>query len=64
MENPGFVYILVMEQPDSGEAHHDAVFIAGLDDIVVTDGSARLCDVADAAAVSTLYIVTKGEECI
>ena len=54
--------ILVMEQPYSGETHHDAVFVAGVDNIVVTDRAAGLRDEVDAALVGALNIVAEGEE--
>ena len=53
-----------MEQPYSGEAHHDSVLVAGVDDIVVTDRAAGLCDVVDAALVGAFNIVAEGEECV
>ena len=51
-----------MEQADAGEGHYHVVFIAGCDDIVVTDGTARLCDILNAALVSALNVVAEGEE--
>ena len=52
----------MMEQPDSCECHGHAVFVAALDDQIISYRSARLCDIADAAFVSPLNVVGKGEE--
>ena len=51
-----------MEEPHSGEGHHDAVFVAALDDGVVPDRSARLGYIANAAAVGSLDVVREGKE--
>lgn len=63
-----FVYILllllVMEQADSCERHNHTVFVTGVNDIVITNGTARLCHVFDTALVRSLDIVTKREECV
>ena len=57
-----FVENLVMEQADTGECQYHVVFVAGCDDILITDGTARLCDILNAALVSALNVVAEGEE--
>ena len=54
--------VSVMEQADVGHRHCDAVFVAGLDDVVVTDGAAALRDVGDAALMRALDVVAEREE--
>ena len=51
-----------MEQTDAGECHYHVVLIAGFDHMIVTDGSARLCDIFYAALVCALDVVAEGEE--
>ena len=51
-----------MEQSYAGERHSHAVLVAGLDNVVVADRAARLCDVLNARLVSALDIVSEGEE--
>ena len=51
-----------MEQTDAGECHRHSVLIADFDHVVVTDRSARLCDIFYAALVGTLDIVAEREE--
>ena len=53
---------LVMEQADAGEGHRHVVFVAGLDHVVIANGSARLRDIFHAALMCTLDIVTEREE--
>ena len=57
-----FHRLSVMKQPHSGERHHDTVFVAGLDNVVIPDGAARLSDIGHAGFAGPLYIVAKGEE--
>ena len=52
----------MMEQADAGEGHYHVIFITGCDDILITDGTARLCDILNAALVSALNVVAEGEE--
>ena len=52
----------MVEQSDAGEGHYHMVFVAAVDDSIVTDGAAGLCDVFYAALVSSLDIVGEGEE--
>ena len=63
-EQPLFVCFLVMEESHSRERHSDAVLVAGLDDLIVTNGSAGLTNIGHAAPARALYIVTEREECI
>ena len=49
----------VMEQAHAGEGHGDAVFVAGVDDVVVTNRSAGLCNVFNARFVRTLDVVRR-----
>ena len=51
-----------MEQTDACECHRHSVLIADFDHIVVTDRSARLCDIFYAALVCALDIVAEREE--
>ena len=53
-----------MEQADAGECHCDIVLVAGLDDIVVTDRTAGLCNVSNNGLLCTLDVVTEREECV
>ena len=48
-----------MEQADAGEGHRHVVFVAGLDHVVVANGSARLRNIFHAALMCTLDIVTE-----
>ena len=52
----------MMEKPHVRKRHGHAVFIAALDDRVITDGSAGLCDILHAALVSAFNVVAEGEE--
>ena len=51
-----------MEQTDSCKCHRHVVLVAALDDSVITNRSARLCDVLDAALVCALDVVAEREE--
>ena len=53
-----------MEQSDAVADHCNAVLIAGFNDIVISDGTARLSDIAYTALVGAFDIVTEREECI
>ena len=55
---------LVMEQTDTCKAHCHIVFVAGINDMIITNGSARLSHIFYAALVCTLNIVAKWEECV
>ena len=51
-----------MEQTDSRKCHRHVVLVAALDNSIVTNRSARLCDVLDAALVCALNVVAEREE--
>ena len=55
---------LMMEQPETGKRHGNAVFIAGFNNIVVTDAAACLSDIFNAAALCAFDIVAEREECV
>ena len=55
---------LVVEQSYAGEGHCDAVLIACLDNIIISDRATRLSDILNTASVSSLYIIAEWEECI
>lgn len=55
---------LVVEETHMGECHGDAILVAGVDDMVVADATASLCDKLHAAAMGTLDVVAEGEESI
>ena len=54
----------MVEQSHSCECHCHTILIACLDNIVITDRSAGFSNILNTALVSTLDIVTEGEECI
>ena len=54
----------MVEQTDSCKRHYHVVFVAGCDDILITNRSARLCDVLNTTLMRTLDVVAEGEECI
>ena len=56
--------ILMVEQAHTGERHGDAILVAGLNHIVITDRAAGLCDKLHTALMGALDIVAEGEECI
>ena len=58
------LFVLMVEQSYSCEAHCHAVFVTCLDNIVIADRTTRLCDILDAALVSALDIVAEWEESI
>ena len=51
-----------MEQPDPRKRHGHAIFIADLDDVVVTDRTAWLGNVFNTALMGSFNVVSKGEE--
>lgn len=53
-----------MEEAYASECHGNAVFIASIDNIVVTHRTACLSNILHTAFVSALDIVAKWEECI
>lgn len=64
---PDFLYIIsdnfsVMEQSDAGKRHNHSVLIAGLNNMIVANGTAGLCHVFHPASVGSFDIVAKREE--
>lgn len=55
---------LVVEQSESGECHDHIVLVAGLDDIVVTDGAACFRYILNTALASSLDVVAEREESV
>ena len=53
-----------MEKSDACECHSHVILVASHDDMIVTDGSAGLSDILNAALSSSLDVITEGEECI
>ena len=51
-----------MEQPDTAEGHGNAVTVAGINDLLVADGTTGLHNSGHAAAAGALDVVAKGEE--
>ena len=51
----------MVEEAHAGEGHRHAVAVAGLDDEVITDRAAGLCDVGNAALVCALDVVAEGK---
>ena len=54
----------MMEQAHLSKRHHHSILIAALDNYVVADRAAGLCDVLNAGLLRSLDIVREGEECI
>ena len=52
----------MMEQAKTRHSHSNIVFITRFDNIIITDRAACLGNVIDAAAVSSFYVIAKGEE--
>ena len=52
----------MVEKTHSGERHGHTVLVSTLDNDVVTNGPAGLCDILNAALLSALNIVAEGEE--
>ncbi len=61
---PARLSTLMMEQTDTGKAHHHAIFITCLNNIIVADRAARLSHIFHAALVGPLNIVAKWKECV
>ena len=53
-----------MEQSHACECHYHAKSVAGFNYIIITNGAAGLCNIANAALCRTFNIVTEGKECI
>ena len=54
--------LLVMEEPDAGEAHDHIVRVTGGNDVVVADGAAGLRNIFHAGFIGTFNVVAEGEE--
>ena len=54
----------MMEKSDLGEGHHHAILIAGGDDVIITDGTARFSNIGDTGTVGPFDVVTEGEESV
>ena len=54
----------MVEKSDSRKCHCHIVLVAGHDNMIVTDRSARLRDILNAALLGPLDIVTEREESI
>ena len=52
----------MMEKSDVSEAHHHVVTVAGFNDIVVTDRTARLSYISYTRSMSSLNVVAKRKE--
>ena len=50
-----------MEQTDSCKCHYHSIFITGFNNQIITNRSARLCDVADAGLPCTLDYIACGK---
>ena len=53
---------LVVEESNMCKGHGDTIFVACVDNMVVTDATACMCYVFYTALMSTLDVVAKGEE--
>ena len=53
-----------MEQTYPCKCHRYTIFITSIDHMIVTNGTACLCDIFDTAFMSTFDVVTEGEESI
>ncbi len=53
-----------MEQAKASKGHCNAIFITGLNNIVVTNRTAWLCNVGNPGAVCPLNVIAKWEKCV
>ena len=60
----GLCYELMVEQSNTCECHCDAILVASLNNIIVTDATACLCYIFYTTLVCTLDVVAKWEESI
>ena len=49
------LFILVMEQAHTGEGHRHTVLVAAVNDNVIADRTARLCDILNTGGKCTLF---------
>ena len=54
----------MMKQPDPCKCHHNSIFIACFNHMIITDRTAWLGNKIDSAFMSTFNIITKWEKCI
>ena len=54
----------MVEERHSGECHYHVIFVAAIDNCVVTDGAAGFCDIFYTAAFCSFNVVAEGEECV
>ena len=52
----------MVEQPQAAKGHGNTVFVAGVNDLLVTDGTAGLDNGGHAAALRAFNVVAEGEE--
>ena len=52
----------MMEQPHTVKDQNDAVTVAGVDDMIITDWTAGFHDVGDAALAGSFNIIAEWEE--
>ena len=53
---------LVMEQTNTGKCHHHIIFVAGLNHCIITDRTARLCNICHTALMGPFNIIREWEE--
>ena len=53
---------LMMEQSDVGKTHDHIVSVTGIDNIIITDGTAWLGDVSYTGLSGSFYVIAKWEE--
>ena len=56
--------LLMVEQAQTAKGHGNAIFVAGVNDLLVADGTAGLDDGSHAAAAGALDVVAEREECV
>ena len=54
----------MMEQANMSKRHSDVILVGCLDDIIISDTTACLCNIAYTAAMGALNVVAKREESI
>ena len=59
-----FQFLLMVEQTHAGECHGNAVLVASVDNMVITNTTTCLSNILNTALVSTLDVVAEGEESI
>ena len=51
-----------MEKTNMGKCHSNVVLVGSFNNIIISDGAARLGNEGDTTLVGALYIITKWEE--